>query len=479
MSVAGVRGGVSPRLETPIEIGGLDVRNRLYRSPLLECAGEGPDAAATLRRALEPAAEAGAGLICQGASPVRPAGGRVAPNMTGLADPELAADLRDVTDAVHDHGARIVAQLDEGGLRSLEAWHAAYRAAHPDRRQLAVSKPPALLRLADRLGVLDLDARVLSTAEVHDLAAAFGRAAEHAVAAGYDGLHIAGANAGIVQQSLSPYYNRRDDEFGGSPAARARFLECVHDEIRERVGNVPLVTKVPAESAAPRFARPRISTADGVDVARRAERIGYDAVAPVETSVLWDMSLVRGAYPERAWNDETFQEGYRAAFRSRSRARLVALLNRLQARQYDFEPAWNADFCRRVRGAVSIPVLCEGGIRERTAMDRLLGDACGMVGLGRPFYAEPRLPARLLDGNAGGSTDADPSAGPTTDDAASPNDAAAGPNAGVEAVCDSCNNCTIPQVAGAPGTCRTPAVLRKRGELDRAGAYERPGDRAE
>jgi hypothetical protein len=64
--------------------------------------------------------------------------------------------------------------------------------------------------------------------------------------------------------------------------------------------------------------------------------------------------------------------------------------------------------------------------------------------MARPFYAEPELPARLL-------ADADASA-----------------------VCASCNNCAVPQVTGAPGVCRTPAVLEAAGRLRKAGAYDVP-----
>lgn len=66
--------------------------------------------------------------------------------------------------------------------------------------------------------------------------------------------------------------------------------------------------------------------------------------------------------------------------------------------------------------------------------------------MGRPFYAEPRLAARLLG-----------------DDTA-------------EVACENCNNCTVPQATGADGVCRTPSVLAARGEHERAGAYDRPGD---
>ena len=418
-------------------IGGLEIPNRLYRAPLLECAGNGPGAVETLVAELEPAASSGAGLLFQGATIVREKGGCAAPNMTRVADPAFVAELAELTDRIHDHGARIAIQLAHGGLRSREVWHASYR--DDATEQLAVSRPPWPLRILDCLGVIALSPRVMSTAEVYELAVDFARSATWAVDAGYDAVHLAGANMGIVQQFLSPFYNRRDDEF----ADGVRFLEVIHDEIRERVGDVPLVTKVPDETPAP--VRRRLGTDDAVSIARRLERIGYDAVVPVRTSVFWDASIVRGAFPDRAWGNETFPEAYADAFGGRLRARLLALGHRLQSRIYDFEPGWNEVLCRRVSEAVSVPVLMEGGIRERDQIDRLLGTGvCDAVGMGRPFYAEPRLPARLL--------------------------------AGDDALCESCNNCVIPQAAGEPGVCRTPSVLARRGDRERDDAYERPPD---
>jgi len=423
-------------LTEPFAIGGLEVPNRLYRAPLLECAGNGPGAVEALIEELEPAAASGAGLIFQGATIVRAEGGCVAPNMTRVADPDVVAELAELTDRIHDHGANIAIQLEHGGLRSREVWHAGYRGA--DDEQLAVSRPPRALRLLDRIGLIELSPRVMTTAAVHELAADFGRSAAWAVEAGYDAVHLAGANMGIVQQFLSPFYNRRDDEFGDG----VRFLEAIHDEVRDRAGDVPLVTKVPDETPAP--VRRRLSTDDAVSIARRLEAIGYDAVVPVRTSVFWDASIVRGAFPDRAWGAQALQEGYAEAFGGRLRTRLLAAGNWLQSRIYDFEPGWNGELCRRVSEAVSVPVLMEGGIREREQIDRLLGTGvCDAVGIGRPFYAEPRLPARLL--------------------------------AGGDAICESCNNCVIPQAVGEPGVCRTPAVLQRRGELEREGAYDTTG----
>jgi 2,4-dienoyl-CoA reductase-like NADH-dependent reductase (Old Yellow Enzyme family) len=62
-----------------------------------------------------------------------------------------------------------------------------------------------------------------------------------------------------------------------------------------------------------------------------------------------------------------------------------------------------------------------------------------MVGMARPFYAEPQLATRILHGE--------------------------------DAICESCNNCTVPQAAGAQGRCRTPSIVRERARLEAEGAY--------
>ncbi len=448
------------RLEDPLAIGDVELPNRLYRAPLLECAGNGSDAVDRLVADLEPAAAAGAGLICQGATIVREGpGGCAAPNMTYVHDPDFVADLAELTGRIHDHGGKIAIQLEHGGLRSMETWHAAFRERHPDLRQLAVSEPPRLLRALDRTGFLDYDAHVLTTAEAYELAADFGRAARYAVDAGYDVIHLAGANMGIVQQFLSPFYNRRDDEFGDG----VRFLELVYDEVRSRAGDVPVMTKVPAETEAPPIVRRHLSEADAVGICRRLADVGYDALVPVHASVFWDMSIVRGEFPDRAWADESFRDAYVETFGGRGRAALVALGNWIESLQFGFEPAWNANLCRAVRRLVDVPVLMEGGVRERGRIDRSIDDDCDAVGMARPFYAEPRLPARLLEEK---SVERDDSSVERDEENGSVSST-------TRAICESCNNCTIPQATGAPGVCRTPSVLRRTGELRRQGAYDR------
>ena len=430
-----------PRLDGPVRIGAREAPTRLYRAPVLEVAPQGPGAARILARELAPSAAAGCGLVFQGACLVTPQGGRSAPGLLRVHEREFVLSLRPAVEEVKRHGALLLMQLGFGALQTMELWHREYRAQHPGIETLAVSEPPWWFKAVGATPILDLSTvRVMTEAELEELARAFGRSAGYAAEAGYDGVHLAGANASVFQQCWSPVFNRRTDSFGQD---RHRFFRLVVEEIRRRTPRgFLLTTKVPAETEAPFFVRGALGIEDGVAIARVAADAGVDAIVPVRVGVTRDQATARGHYPALAWDDPRWQEGYQRAFGGAARIRLMKAANRAQARLIPFEPAWNAGFCRAVKRAVDVPVLCEGGVRSRTQMDALLAEgAADMVGCARPFYAEPRLAWRLLHGH----------------DATS--------------LCESCNNCTIPQVTGATGVCRTPAILARRGELLKEGAY--------
>lgn len=433
-----------PTLPDALRIGSRDCRNRLYRAPVLEVAPQGPGAARILARELAPSAASGCGLVFQGACLVTPRGGRSAPGLLRVHDREFVLSLKPAVDEIKAHGALLLMQLGFAGLQSMELWHREYRAHHPGIETLAVSEPPWWFKAVGATPVLDLSTvRVMSERELEDLAEAFGRSAGYAAEAGYDGVHLAGANASIFQQLWSPVFNHRTDSFGHAQD-RHRFFRLVVASIRRHTpAGFLLTTKLPAESSAPFFVRGALTVEDGVAIARVAQDAGVDAVVPVRVGVTRDQATARGHYPAIAWDDPRWQEGYQRAFGSAGRVKLMKAANRVAAKAIPFEPAWNATFCRAVKQAVDVPVLCEGGVRSRGEMDQLLAEgSCDMVGLARPLYAEPRLAHRLLHETG------DP-----------------------RALCESCNNCTIPQVTGATGVCRTPAILAKRGELQKAGAY--------
>jgi len=231
------------------------------------------------------------------------------------------------------------------------------------------------------------------------MAARYGDIAAWAREAGYDGVQLGSANAKLLDQFLSPFYNRRTDEYGGSLENRARILHDIRSAIAERAGaDYPCLVKVPVEDAPPAF--PRATRAEALQLSRLIEEWGFDAVTPVEVSVFPDTRLSRGGVPDSFWTNRGMANRLRAAAPRRSRRIIIEGGAWLGGRRAKFEPVWNRALFREVKRSVSIPVLAVGGIRTAAEVrDILDGGDADLVGIGRPFYAEPDLAARILAGD--------------------------------------------------------------------------------
>ena len=158
-------------LDTPLRIGGMTVRNRLYRAPVLEGAGDGDDVADRYARQFVENARHGVGMIIQGSSCIYPEG-RTSPGMTCVDTREKVMRLAPMVDAVHREGASIFLQLGHGGLYAMEAWHEPY-ASRRREPLLAASRVPWLLWPAFR----GVPVHVMSTDEVHAMAQHYGEVA--------------------------------------------------------------------------------------------------------------------------------------------------------------------------------------------------------------------------------------------------------------------------------------------------------------
>ena len=160
-------------------------------------------------------------------------------------------------DAVHAEGASIVIQLGHGGLYAMEAWHEPYASKRVDPI-VAPSMPRWFLRPAFR----GVPVHVMSTDEVRSMCARYGEVAAWCREAGYDGVQLGSANAKLLDQFLSPFYNRRDGEFGGSFEARASVLRLIREAVAERAGpDFACMVKVPFETRPPIGATARPTTA--------------------------------------------------------------------------------------------------------------------------------------------------------------------------------------------------------------------------
>src|SRR3954470_3912626 len=299
-------GGMARVLHQPLRIGGATVRNRLYRAPVLEGAGDSHDAAEAYSRHFVDNARHGVGLIIQGSSCIWPEG-RTSPGMTCVDNRDKVLRLAPMVAAVHEAGASIFLQLGHGGIYAMEAWHEPY-ATHRAGPLLAASPLPWLLRPTFR----GVPIQVMTTDEVRAMAVRYGGIAAWAREAGYDGIQLGSANAKLLDQFLSPFYNRRTDEFGGSPERRASILRLIRQAVAERAGaDFPCTVKVPVETAPPGF--PRATRAEALRLATLVEEWGFDAVTPVEVSVFPDTTLSRGATPDSFWTNPGIARRLRVA----------------------------------------------------------------------------------------------------------------------------------------------------------------------
>ena len=410
--------------QEPLRLGSATIRNRLYRAPVLEGAGSGPDAGDVYARHFVENAAHGVGLIIQGNSCIYEEG-RTSPGMTLVNTRDRMLALAPMVSAVHEKGASIFIQIGHGGLYAMEAWHEPY-ASERKGPILAVSPLPALVRPA----FIGVPVKVMSTDDVRAMVVRFGEAAAWAREAGYDGIQLASANAKLLDQFLSPFYNRRTDEFGGSLEKRASILKAIRDAVAERAGeDYACTVKIPAEKAPPLAKRATVDEA--LRMCELAQEWGYHAVTPVEVSVFPDTTLSRGGVPTSLWKNQSMKTRFRKAAPSRLRRAVITAGYVVGGRRNTFTPVWNRALFTAAKKRLSIPVFAVGGIRTAEDVRTILAaEEADMVGIGRPFYAEPDLAARIV-----GEADA-------------------------HALCQNSNLCVPAQMLGMKGVCYNPEVKK-------------------
>lgn len=201
----------------PIRLGGKLLSNRIAMAPMTRNRAHGPEATVTDLTATYYAQRASAGLIVtEGTQPS--VIGQGYPDTPGLHSARQVAAWRQVTDAVHAAGGTIFAQLMHTG-----------RIGHPSLlpdglTPVAPSPVAAQGKLFLRQGPQEfVTPKELSGQEITQTIADFADAAGNAIAAGFDGVELHGANGYLIHQFLAPNANQRTDAWGGSAEARARF----------------------------------------------------------------------------------------------------------------------------------------------------------------------------------------------------------------------------------------------------------------
>jgi N-ethylmaleimide reductase len=207
----------APALFSPIQLGRLELRNRVVMAPMTRSRA-GADDEPTDMVALYYRQRASAGLIIsEGIYPSFDGKGYC--RTPGLVTALQVKAWRKVTDAVHNEGGRIVAQIMHCG-----------RVAHPDNKPRdAETIAPSAIRArgdmyTDTKGMQPMTMpRALRREEIPEVVAEFARATELAYDAGFDGVEAHGTSGYLLAQFLSTGTNVREDEYGGSVENRVRF----------------------------------------------------------------------------------------------------------------------------------------------------------------------------------------------------------------------------------------------------------------
>lgn len=208
-------------LNQPLQVGELNLPNRIVMAPLTRCRAS-PGRIPNELMAVYYAQRASAGLILSEATSVSPQGVGY-PDTPGIWSDEQVQGWKLVTNAVHAAGGRIMLQL----------WHVG-RVSHPDHLGGELPVAPSAIAPLGHVSLLRpkrdyVIPRALETDEIPAIVGAYRKGAENAKLAGFDGVEIHGANGYLPDQFLQDSTNKRNDAYGGAIENRARLLLEVTD----------------------------------------------------------------------------------------------------------------------------------------------------------------------------------------------------------------------------------------------------------
>lgn len=327
------------------EINGMRLANRFVRSATWEgLAADNGAVTPKLTQTMVALAEGGVGLIITGHAYVSPEG-QAGPWQLGLHRDDLVAGLKSMCDAVHQAGGKIVAQLAHAG--------------HFAAKALTGQAPQVVSNFE---GLSDSPRHELTRDDIHKLVQAFADAAGRARAAGFDGVQIHSAHGYLLSQFLSPAYNRREDDYGGTVENRARIHLEILNAIRGVVGKAyPVLMKINSEDCIENG----LSVEDSVAAATLLAEAGLDAVE------LSGGTLTSGKLsPSRAGINREDKEAY---FREAAAA---------------------------YKRATDLPLILVGGMRSlNVARQTIASGTADYISMCRPFIREPGLIKRWQSGD--------------------------------------------------------------------------------
>lgn len=367
-------------LFTPAKIGEVEVRNRFVHAATYESmAGEDGRITDMLIKRYSQLARGEVGLIFTGISIVHPLG-NVPGRAIGIHSDTMIPGLRRLVEAVHEHRARIFFQLLHAGAQT--------------NRQAIGRTPLAPSLIGPNPMYLNL-ARPMREREIEEAIRAFGQAARRAAEAGADGVHIAASGGYLLNEFLSPYFNRRKDRWGGSDENRFRIMREVIQEVRKNLApGMGLSVKLTANDYTPREG---ITTPLAARYTAWMAELGIDALEIASGCTTYSgWHIWRGGVPVKELVKDL----------PRWQKPVAWLKFRSMAGKYDFQGPYNLADARLIKRAIGkVPFILVGGLRRLSEMEEIVekGEA-DFVALSRPLVREPDLVRKFREGRAEASS---------------------------------------------------------------------------
>jgi 2,4-dienoyl-CoA reductase-like NADH-dependent reductase (Old Yellow Enzyme family)/thioredoxin reductase len=217
----------------PLRIGSMEVKNRIVMPGMEPGFGIDDDGCIHPQHTefIVERARGEPGMIISGAMPVHPSGAAdpATIRMVHLWQDNVWPGLQEMVRSVHRYEVKFGAQLNHAGLNRLP------------KESVCASVFP---QLAD----MGMPLHEATREELKEFVEAFGKAAERCVEVGFDFIEIHGAHSYLINEFLTPHYNTRTDEYGGSFENRIRFLLDILRQVRSRVGDgIPLGVRLPGD----------------------------------------------------------------------------------------------------------------------------------------------------------------------------------------------------------------------------------------
>ena len=282
--------------------------------------------------------------------------------------PEIIPGLRELTDAIHAEGAAASIQIGHCGNMS----HKSICGVTPISASSGFNiYSPTWVRGMRR-------------EELPEMAKAYGRAVCLAREAGFDAVEVHAGHGYLISQFLSPYTNRRKDEYGGSLENRMRFMTMVMEEVMKVAGSdIAVFVKMNMRDGF----RGGMEIKETLEVARRLESLGVHALVLSGGFVSKaPMYVMRGAMPIRTLTH--YMDCWWLKYG-------VKLAGRVMIPTVPFKEAYFLEDALKFRSEIKIPLIYVGGLVSREKIDEVLNEGFEAVQMARALLNEPGFVNRM------------------------------------------------------------------------------------